>query len=300
MTVATAPAANLSATSREAMDAAVRDLQAHRQAWTQVSVRDRISLLEELIRTFLPVAERWADAAIEAEGIDRSLPTSGEEALVGPYFVIRNLRLLRKALWDVEVHGRPRIPGSVRVRPDGQVTARVFPYDVWDQVFYTGVTADVWMEPGVTVETLPETMAVAYNARERKGAVALVLGGGNVTSIGPMDALYKLFVEDQVVLFKTHPANVYLGPLLEEGMKPLVDRGFLRLVYGGADRKSTRLNSSHSQISYAVFCLKKKKKYKKKPSTARCYTSTRLAACQTTSFVTLSIIRAAVLRNQPI
>src|SRR5688572_32210852 len=34
------------------------------------------------------------------------------------------------------------------------------------------------------------------------------------------------------------------------------------------DRKSTRLNSSHSQISYAVFCLKKKKKKKKekKPS----------------------------------
>src|SRR5688572_32477692 len=28
----------------------------------------------------------------------------------------------------------------------------------------------------------------------------------------------------------------------------------------GVDRKSTRLNSSHSQISYAVFCLKKKKK----------------------------------------
>src|SRR2546430_13662930 len=28
---------------------------------------------------------------------------------------------------------------------------------------------------------------------------------------------------------------------------------------GGPDRKSTRLNSSHSQISYAVFCLKKKK-----------------------------------------
>src|SRR2546430_11622764 len=28
----------------------------------------------------------------------------------------------------------------------------------------------------------------------------------------------------------------------------------------GRDRKSTRLNSSHSQISYAVFCLKKKKR----------------------------------------
>src|SRR5688572_33035398 len=31
---------------------------------------------------------------------------------------------------------------------------------------------------------------------------------------------------------------------------------------GGGDRKSTRLNSSHSQISYAVFCLKKKKNSK--------------------------------------
>src|SRR2546422_3254417 len=29
------------------------------------------------------------------------------------------------------------------------------------------------------------------------------------------------------------------------------------------DRKSTRLNSSHGYISYAVFCLKKKKKYKR-------------------------------------
>src|SRR2546430_11227900 len=32
------------------------------------------------------------------------------------------------------------------------------------------------------------------------------------------------------------------------------------------DRKSTRLNSSHSQISYAVFCLKKKKKKLKRKS----------------------------------
>src|SRR5215813_15027478 len=31
-----------------------------------------------------------------------------------------------------------------------------------------------------------------------------------------------------------------------------------------ADRKSTRLNSSHVRISYAVFCLKKKKSYEKK------------------------------------
>src|SRR2546429_2271281 len=34
---------------------------------------------------------------------------------------------------------------------------------------------------------------------------------------------------------------------------------------GGADRKSTRLNSSHGYISYAVFCLKKKKQFNEFP-----------------------------------
>src|SRR3712207_6935337 len=33
------------------------------------------------------------------------------------------------------------------------------------------------------------------------------------------------------------------------------------LPAGGVDRKSTRLNSSHANISYAVFCLKKKQQY---------------------------------------
>src|SRR2546430_13526674 len=36
------------------------------------------------------------------------------------------------------------------------------------------------------------------------------------------------------------------------------------------DRKSTRLNSSHSQISYAVFCLKKKKKNSQATTTRHC------------------------------
>src|SRR5690554_1275026 len=41
------------------------------------------------------------------------------------------------------------------------------------------------------------------------------------------------------------------------------------LPQGGRDRKSTRLNSSHVRISYAVFCLKKKKKKKHKSQPTR-------------------------------
>src|SRR5439155_23028616 len=49
----------------------------------------------------------------------------------------------------------------------------------------------------------------------------------------------------------TTPANSFCWR-----RRPLADRRWLR------DRKSTRLNSSHVAISYAVFCLKKKKKKK--------------------------------------
>src|SRR2546430_13652486 len=47
-------------------------------------------------------------------------------------------------------------------------------------------------------------------------------------------------------------------PALRLGLEPL-ERFAAEERMIEADRKSTRLNSSHSQISYAVFCLKKKK-----------------------------------------
>src|SRR3989442_15691076 len=47
----------------------------------------------------------------------------------------------------------------------------------------------------------------------------------------------------------------------------LIAKGGAVLLCGGlgGDRKSTRLNSSHVRISYAVFCLKKKKNSRKEP-----------------------------------
>src|SRR5688572_32737348 len=55
-------------------------------------------------------------------------------------------------------------------------------------------------------------------------------------------------------------------PMLSEFEREVLFKRLARVASdSGAeapDRKSTRLNSSHSQISYAVFCLKKKKKKK--------------------------------------
>src|SRR4051794_41578208 len=76
-------------------------------------------------------------------------------------------------------------------------------------------------------------------------------------------------------LFRSHVADKTFWDALETSKAPLVaSHSSLRSISGhprnmtdatsGAllDRKSTRLNSSHPSISYAVFCLKKKKNRK--------------------------------------
>src|SRR2546427_9174483 len=74
-----------------------------------------------------------------------------------------------------------------------------------------------------------------------------------------IDRLYRL----------ARPGGRYRRALALLRRAKQLDPGMLTksgIICGLGDRKSTRLNSSHSQISYAVFCLKKKKKKKKETS----------------------------------
>src|SRR2546426_2545188 len=61
-------------------------------------------------------------------------------------------------------------------------------------------------------------------------------------------------------LWKNHP-ELQRGDALGERTKTLDARYELDVFRLATDRKSTRLNSSHLVISYAVFCLKKKKQH---------------------------------------
>lgn len=218
----------------EELEAALADLQAHGEEWARLETADLRAILQELAKDFAGVAERWFESCRDAEGIPAEQPTAGEEWLSGPYMVLRNLTLLDRTLSEIERFGRPKVPGPVTQQADGTTVARVFPTDLWDQVFYTGVFGEVWMQDGVTPENLGETMAVAYQG-EAEAGLSLVLGAGNVSSIGPMDVLYKLFVEKKTTLLKMHPVNAYLGPLIHEGFQALIDWGVLRIVYGGVE-----------------------------------------------------------------
>ncbi len=224
----------LAPTTRADMDAALAALAEKKDAWTKVGVPERIRILRVLLAGVEKVASRWVDAAIDAKRIPKGTAAEAEEWLAGPAVLARNVALLVRSLEDVARTGAPRLPKPAYARPDGQVVAPVFPVDVWDALTFGGFTAEVWMEPGVRLGDLESTQAVAYRAPSPTGKVALVLGAGNVASIGPMDALYKLFVENQVVLLKMNPVNEYLGPFVLEAFDELVRLGFFTVVYGGA------------------------------------------------------------------
>src|SRR2546427_9550304 len=73
------------------------------------------------------------------------------------------------------------------------------------------------------------------------------------STLFPYTTLFRslsIVFEDEHVLVLDKPAGVVVHPGAGHARGPGARR---------RDRKSTRLNSSHSQISYAVFCLKKKK-----------------------------------------
>src|SRR2546428_4995135 len=89
------------------------------------------------------------------------------------------------------------------------------------------------------------------------------------STLFPYTTLFRSGIRDDTALLQAQPAQ----PLCpgEDSHPGICTTPSLIPGHGQArsaiDRKSTRLNSSHDQISYAVFCLKKKKKYNHKIQT---------------------------------
>ncbi|HYO41631.1 MAG TPA: hypothetical protein VES19_00400, partial [Candidatus Limnocylindrales bacterium] len=221
------------ATPLPVLDEAVAELRAAAEAWVRTSPKRKLALLEEVMRATLPLINEWTRLGSLHEVLDPTGQDAAEETIVGPYILLRGLRLHRDAVASIIRDGTPRIPGGARVLANGRVAARVMPHDLLDRVAYLRMHADVWMEPGVTLDELPQTMATAWRTPP-PGRVCLVLGAGNASSIGPLDAIHKLFVEQQVVILKLHPVMAHLADVQARALAPLVREGVLRIVHGDA------------------------------------------------------------------
>ncbi len=184
----------------------------------------------------------WVDTAGQHKGLPTGSHYLGEGMDLG---ALRAAHGLRCDDPHSVRHARKGLPHPAQKAADGNGPAggARLPQDPRERILFSGVTAEVWMEPGITADTLPDHTATAYDtpADKRRGKVALVLGAGNIASIAPLDVFHKLFNEHQVVILKTNPVNDYLTEYLEAALRPLIRLNALRIAKGGGDRAGSYL-----------------------------------------------------------
>jgi len=225
--------AELSPSPTEDIDRKVWQLRENAERFARESIGDKLGWLYQVRERVGRLAERWARATCEHTRIDFDSPVAGEAWILGPGATLRTLRLLSGALYEVQQHGVTRLRNKPYRLDNGQMVVPLFPAAPYDHGMLPGVRAEVRMDATLPGDDIPR--ASFYQLPRPEGRVALVLGAGNVSSIPALDVLHKLFIEGQVVALKMNPANAYVGPILEQAMKPLIDQGCLSIFYGGAD-----------------------------------------------------------------
>lgn len=218
----------------ELLDEAVTAVAKNTVAWAGTSPSERADLLTRVIRDTYDVSNEWALAADAAKGYEPRSTEGGEELFSGVGTFLRMANAFRQSMRDIAESGRPQYPGPVRHKPGNRIAIQVVPAGGFDKVLYSGISAEVWMEPGIDEAEVQATQAAAYHDPMAHAGVSLVLGAGNVASLGPRDVLTKLFAEGKVVVLKANPVNEYLVPYWSRAMSALIERGFLRIVSGGA------------------------------------------------------------------
>ena len=217
-----------------ALDQVVTDVASKAEEWAATTPRQRAALLERVVTDTLAVAEEWNEAACAAKGYQSAGPEGGEELFGGIGTFVHMAQLFRRSMLDIARHGRPRYPGPVRHKPGERIAVQVVPATTFDRLLFAGITGEVWMEPGVSEADVQITQAAAYTSPSDHVGVSLVLGAGNVASLGPRDVLSKLFADGKVVVLKANPVNDYLVPYWNRAFASLIDAGYVRIVSGGA------------------------------------------------------------------
>jgi hypothetical protein len=230
----TSGAQDSQAINEAALNQAIADVKERALVWAGTSARDRARMLERIVDDTFAVAEEWTAAGCAAKGYDPQSPEGGEELFSGVGTFVRMAQSFRRSMLDIAATGRPQYPGPVRHKPGDRIAIQVVPGSPFDKVLYAGITGEVWMEPGVDEVQVKATQAEVYQSPTSHAGVSLVLGAGNVASLGPRDVLTKLFGEGKVVVLKANPVNDYLVPYWERAMAVLIEGGFLRIVSGGA------------------------------------------------------------------
>ncbi len=230
MTAAAAP----SPTEPRRIDEAVARVREGARVWARAPISERIALARSMLRGAARVAERSARAGCEAKGIPYDSTAAGDEWIASPYLTVRFLRQWVTSLESIARTGNPPL-GRIGEAFDGRTVAAVVPANRLDALLFSGVRGEAHFREGVGPADVHERRARFYKRPDHDGIVCGVLGAGNVNAIPPADVGTKLFNEGKACVLKMNPVNAYMGPIIEDAFADAVSRGFLAVVYGGAE-----------------------------------------------------------------
>lgn len=222
------------ASSQAKLDETIAHLREAAWKFATLPMDKRIALVTAMQQGYVKVAEAMVQAGCKAKGIAPDSNLAAEEWASGAWGVVRHLRLVRESLQSIDSEGNTKI-GKVKRTVAGNLAVQVYPNNAIDGMLFKDITVDVHMQAHVTEQNLAADRASFYKKPSHQGKVALVLGAGNIASIGMMDVITKMFNEGKVCLLKMNPVNAYLGPYIEEAFKAAIDQQFLAVVYGGAE-----------------------------------------------------------------
>jgi len=222
------------ASSQAKLDETIVHLREAAWKFATLPIERRIELVTAMQQGYIKVAETMVNAGCKAKGIPPGSNLEAEEWASGTWGVVRQLRLVRESLQSIAETGNTRI-GKVKRTLAGNLAVQVYPNNAIDGILFKDITVDVHMQPDVTENRIETERASFYKKPNHQGKVALVLGAGNIASIGIMDIITKMFNEGKVCILKMNPVNAYLGPYIEEAFKAAIDQQFLAVVYGGAE-----------------------------------------------------------------
>ncbi|MDZ4817730.1 MAG: aldehyde dehydrogenase family protein [Planctomycetota bacterium] len=232
------------------LDQTLSDLAAASVRWRDTSLEDRIDLLRRTVQTVRMQADEWVAVACQAKGISPDSNLAAEEISAGPLATIRYLQLLINTLEALAQNKPLPIVGSLSEDTDGRLLVPVLPArGLFDSIVFRGFTAQVRMQQGIMPANIAEHWGAYYHQApaDRPTGVSLVLGAGNVSSIGPTDALYKIFMDGHAVLLKMNPVNDYLLPVFYQAFAPLFLRQILWIVK--ADSAISSYIAHHNSIN---------------------------------------------------
>ena len=228
------------------LEQALASLGANKQRWAELAISQKIKYLEKIQERVYQTAKQQVELSILAKGNASAVAWESEEWLSGPVVTCRNIRVLLTKLKEIAVDHRSLLSNRQMQTIEGRLHVQVFPETLFDRIIYTGIKGEVWQQSDINLKNITVKMASYYQQKKPCGAISLVLGAGNVASIAPLDAIYKLFVEGQVVILKLNPVNAYLGSIWSEVFRCLIDEGFLQIAYG--DEKVGQFLCFHSNV----------------------------------------------------